>query len=698
VAKLEITALDISDAEKYLESILQEKYPDYDFSPGSPLRDLLIGPFSYVYALMRKQMESLRSLQSLLTLENQDTLDASEAIDRILSNWMLSRGSGNYARGVVTVQLLDKVDVWIPKSTTFTKSGSLTFVPDTDEEIVAISSDELDQIVNANGETVGYIFRLPVVATQTGTNYNIESGRFQKWTNFSPYVSSVYNEFAFTGGKDIETNSELIARARTALSIRDLNSIRSIDAVLRDQFSYISDVVVKGFGDFELRRDYHPELRLHMGGYADVYINTPLLYNTMVKRIVGEAVEDPRPGYYVLQDAKVDDFLTEFQNWPSDVRQAMIKIYNSGQNEPDKYHIAEVVSSGIRVPRTELFPRKLPEISRTITNCTVNSNVISSTQYSFKDTDVGYYIYFDLTSPNRGIYQISAVTNGSATLDGTLQDETGVTVQLCTKVVDYSVGADSNLSNVISRRKTGLFTKNYSASNRVVLPFYPIGYIKDIKVSDLTFNQRVNTTPQDNSSQYLVHVVNPEEFNTGWQICEIVFPSNYDFDGQEATITFDTIQGYTEVFNYMLDSFRRICCANIIPKGFYFVYLQFTLYYTLKAKGDAFDHTEATNKLIEFINTFPKSEILDVSDISSYIRGEYPQIDYLEPITLTYNLYAPDGRVIPYATKDRVTIDPNYQTGVPDYDRLPDPKSYGITDDVIRYVTNNNLVSLVRLT
>lgn len=705
---IELTALDISEAETYLEALLREKYPNLDFGPGSVLRDLIISPFSYIYSVIRKQYENIRNQQSLLTLQNIETEDAALFLDRILSNWMLTRGSGNYARGFVVIELTEKTDLFIPSSQPFV-SRNLNFVVDTEEQIYVVSQNALVPVVDSLGTITGYRCRIPVKAASPGIAYNLEPGSFQRWPAISPYVSAVYNEEAFSGGKDIETNADLADRAKTAISIRDLNSARSITAVLRDQFSFVEDVVVKGFGDSEVKRGYNETFGVYMGGYADAFIRTPMLYNQQSTAVVGELINDPRPGYYVLRDVKISDFLG-LSNLPTNPKEAMIKIYNSQVNEPALYHIDEIVSSGIRVPRLELFPKELPEVAKTFTQVSVNNDRVQTSEYQFQSGDIGFYLLFpDNTNGNQGVYEIKDVDNGVAVLEQSLNsaDESGV--QLCTRIVEYSVGTDPSFVNIITRTKTGLFTKLYNATNRIVLPFVPVGYIQKIELTNagyppweengiITFDKRVNEDPGTTQGQFQVVCRNWPEFNSGWQICEVVLaaPAGFSWDNANATIYYDTITGYTQVFDYMLNSFRRVSCANIIPRGLFFVYLKFTVQYGLKSSGTAFDHAEAVNLLVDFINNFPQDERLDVSDIYNFIKSNYSQIDFIEPLVLDYDLYVPDGRVIPYQTRDWISLLPNYQIGIGDVNRLPDPEAYGITKDVVRLVTNANLITFER--
>lgn len=715
MAKFEITALDITNAEEYLTELLQEKFPDIDVGKGSALRDLLITPFSFMYATLRKQMESLRMQQSLLTLSQLESTEETDAvIDRILSNWLLSRNSGNYARGQITIYLSRRTDVLIPAQTQFVRDSGLIFYPDIADDIYVVTANTLNQIIDANGRVTGYYFTLPVVASATGSRYNVEPGDFKSWSAFSNAVVRVRNHTAFTGGRDIESTAELLSRAPTAVTIRDFNSKRAIDSLLRNNFSAIERIVVKGFGDPELQRDYHETLRIHLGGFADIFVKTPVVFNQIYEGIIGAEVNDPRPGYYVLQDDTISDFTAQVATPYAD---NLVRIYNAEHNEATLYKVSDVVPSGIRIHREHFFPRELPTVIRDIVLTLTEPNFATAAAYVFTAADVGRYIQIRTAAnvSNIGIRKILSVDTdtNTITLDApNVTTESDVNAHLCTRVVDYSVGTNyPTYDNKIPRRVSGMFTKKFGTMGRLVLPFHPVYYIKEIVIpgsaypswqdadNKIHFTTRVNRTPTARG-EFQVICNNPEESNSGWQINEVVLAvpnvPGFSWDGQLATVTYDTLQDFNNIWNYVTDDFRRVVCANIIPRGMFAVYLSFEVNYVLKPTGDIINETEAINKLVNFINTFPGDGVLDVSDINAYLRQEYSSIDYIEPLRIFYWLYAPDGRVIPYATTGRVSVDATLQIGTVSEDKLSDLLSAGISDSLLFYVTRNDLITLVR--
>jgi len=110
------------------------------------------------------------------------------------------------------------------------------------------------------------------------------------------------------------------------------------------------------------------------------------------------------------------------------------------------------------------------------------------------------------------------------------------------------------------------------------------------------------------------------------------------------------------------------------------------------------DSAAVAQALAEHINDFDTREDIDVSDIMGFLRTNYVDIGFIEPITIQYTLLAPDGRAIPYETTDVVTIDAAYQVGgVLDGDHLPDPLGIGVSDNTVRYLTIPALITLTNL-
>lgn len=732
-----ITDQDRADAENILQQFLSDKIPNGDFGRGNALRDLVITGMAYTFAYLRREIDITRARQSLLLLAKLSGTEVDDAVDEILSNWFLTRKVGRRATGVVTVYLTQQADVSVPITAKFYRNN-LVYMPDA-LDTVAIAKEDLVQLIDSSGVVVGYSFDLLVKAQFPGEDYNIAAGAFTDFTRFSPYITRVENQSAFSGGKSNETTTEMLKRAPTAISVRDLNSPRSIDATLKDEFTTIDDVTVIGMGDPEMIRDLVMEeatnTRIHAGGYVDVYLRSPILSDKSFTGEVGGVFTDPRAGYFILRDDTVADFAAAGVEVGH-----MIRIHNRiGPSEGDLYVVKQVTPYGLYVSQRTPFPKALPTVLKAVSDgilsATAPTRVTSAGAYTFTNDDVGRYIR--IPSPadpnNIGTGRITAVDPGGtyAIVFGfnPFTDESGVTFYIETRIVEYTVGSNSPLfndkiSNGGNPKLTGMFTKSIQKDARVVLPGWPIYRISDVSIPGtglppawlsadgrLHFTNRVNrppvwpAVPAPGAFEYQVECQNPPEGSSGWQIMELDIghptgeASNY-FNGRPLTVVFDTLTGYDSVWNMMVSTERRIICGSVIPKGLHPVYLSMNIPYRLsKVATQDIDPTAAAVALAAFINDFDTRDTIDVSDIITFLRTTYSQLGYVEPFQINYQLLAPDGRVIKYVTNGEVIVDPAYAdpTAILPEDILADPLSIGVSGNTLRFLTVPSLITFTNL-
>jgi hypothetical protein len=747
----EITVVeqDITDAENRLEQYLTDNITDGDFKKGGALRDLAVKGLSAIYAFIRKEVENVRSRQSLLLAESLDDDDVDAAVDEILSNWLIRRKSGRQARGSLTVFLSELQDVTVPIDARFYKDAALMFVLDSTVPLV-VGTDEMTPIVDVTGAVTAYTFTIPIIASDVGADYDIDTGPFSDFSRFSPYIMRVENETKFSGGTGTETTAAMLERSTTAISVRDLNSARSIDATLQEEFTTVDGVTVIGHGDEEMNRDLILEVatntRIHGGGHVDVYLQSPITEGNTATSVVGASFADPRPGYYILRDDTVPSFTAA-----SVLAGHVILINNGlGASEPDKYIVEEVGVSYLLVSRRTPFPLMLPTVEDTADDSLVGVGNVGSTDeidggsYTFTADDVGTWVRvlnsgvvngnMDSNS-NDGTWEILSVdtVNNYATLDHVgveaFGNETALDFEIVSRVVSYSIGATApTFADKVSSRISGMFTKLLSSEAMTSFPAHPIYRITDVSFAlatspyavdgRVTFPNRVNTTPAYTENpedlEYQVFCVNPAESQTGWQIMLInlgwgngagTYEQNEYFDGESLRVTYDSLSGYDAVWTFMLSDDRRILCGSVIPKGLNPVYITVDIPYELdETATTTLDTTAAAAALVEFINNFDARKNMDTSDIVAFLRTTYDVIGYIPPLTVTYELLAPDGRVITYQTTNKITVD-DTKTIDPSTGLYPssslltltDPLEYGVSNATLRYLTVATLITFTEL-
>jgi len=230
------------DIETFILSRLQDEFPALDVkSPGSVLRDVLVSPLVLILEPLQREIEFLRTQNSLADSES---LTESE-MDALLSNVLSERKFGEYARGYVRVYFNAARAVGVDASIVFSTAGGNGFVA---EE--AFTYAVTDMVRSGNQ----FYLDIPVRSQQPTTDGNIGSGAI-KYVSGLEGVVRVTNLTAFTGGVTKETNEDFLIRAERSLSERSLNTKRGIETAILNSFTDVVSVQIVGYGEPDMNRD-----------------------------------------------------------------------------------------------------------------------------------------------------------------------------------------------------------------------------------------------------------------------------------------------------------------------------------------------------------------------------------------------------------------------------------------------------------
>jgi hypothetical protein len=799
-----ISEADRQDAEAFLETFLTELIPDGDFSRGSVTRDHTIAAIAAVTAYFRAEAQATRNATSLLTAQQLEGEDYEQAAEGIVSNWFLTKREGRRVRGVVRIHFTTPHDGIVPTTTVFVKTTGITFTVD-DAAGYTYAAADLAPRTDSTGAIVDYTLDVPVVATGVGTLYEIEAGPFSTFTAFSPFSTFVENETAFTGGADAETADQLLARVPEAISVRDLNSSRSIRAVLEDTFPEIDRLLVVGMGEPGMRRDIleilAPEIIVHLGGYMDVYLSTPLIERRTFEATVGAEFTDPRLEIVLFRDAILNDF-REWLVEEGDV----LRIYNADTAEATLYTLDDVTKHYLEVTSKQAFPSIRPTELRpddapyTGTPDAGTSSITFTVDAGLTVDDIGKYARVEEGPASAGDYRITAVDE--VTLVATvlplldtvaIVDEPDFDVRFFEDLVHYSIGKfGPDYNDKVPERTTGEFSQTFQEDGKILLPGEPIYLIREVSVIDaadpdanpltgrVVFPNRVNVEPTEQAGdllEYRVEGENPqltgssrqlltldvgfaaEQIGTNGQfdnandftVTGLVFQAEdqgkilrvldavndvnrgeflidavagdtlslsdptdggwtsvveprlsweitnkQKYNGLTCRVIYDSILNFAAIDNYTAQRSRRVVCADILSRGYHPAYLSFGITYRLVpnvARPPSPDEIRAY--ITNYINTFPTDDVIHASDIVSAIQGEFEEIGSIKlPLRIDYDLLAPDGRVIPYVTYDGVELDVAYLASNNPVLRLEDPEVQSVVDANVRYLTDEDLITL----
>lgn len=606
---LEITATDVTNAEEFLATVLSNQIPEGRYTDGTVLRDLCIKALAVVAAQLRLENNKTQSLQSLLRIR-QLALTSSDpviddAADANLSNWFITRKTGDYARGVINIFVSRKQDYPITRSMRFNYDRALQFYPDLSTDIVIPAAD-VAPIVDASGAVISYVFTLRVIAAKTGKEYNVFPGTWQTTGGVSVFVQRVTSSVVFDGGQPRQNTVDMIDQAQDAIAVRNLINVRSINATLSEKFKSISRIVSIGMGEPEMQRDLAVELaanvRLHVGGHFDTYVELSVA-NTTYEGIVGGTYTRPDGITNVFDDPNEADWTTT-NVLVGDV----IRITAGLPSVPRDFPIREIRATEIYVSTRHPFP--------------------------LVATGLSYYIYRPLFGPDVQLYPLVGVE---------------------------TAGRTSNTVQTVGR---------------VVLPAEPHYDIIDVAVLNpdpgdtyindadgyVHFTSRVNTAPVLPSANNIAlpfQLVGREPTNGQSSLAfdEIVVPPEYN--GKRLRVSYETLAGFSPIDVFTRDRFERIIAANVQLKARHPIYLSMRIPYALSnlATG-AVDELTLRRNIVAYVNSFTSLDVLDVSDISTYVKNSSANIGTVYPFEILYDLLAPNGDVYSFTTQDVVSMDP----------------------------------------
>jgi hypothetical protein len=260
----------VLSTEKLLRALIAAYSPDVD--TNGALAQLLLRPHALLYSATRTEVDRLRRSSSLYALMRDPALASTEVVDAAMSNFALQRRQATPATCVLTLTFASTATVIIPADTVFTAAGR-DWKPGS-QYVAMDSPGDLDTMLvfAAHPSGAGYWVQLPVVATTAGTA-DVPAG-----TRFSlPEIKGLYSAVAASpasGGRDLETNEELVARAVASISPTSAATREGVERIIRQADPSVLAVRVIGFGDVELARSRHNMFSISTPGMADIYVRT----------------------------------------------------------------------------------------------------------------------------------------------------------------------------------------------------------------------------------------------------------------------------------------------------------------------------------------------------------------------------------------------------------------------------------------
>lgn len=275
-----------------LEQLLAEHNPKLSAGPGSALGDLLITPASLIQQQAR---DRLRVIQRNQSLKNYGVM-LDDEFDRLSSNYLVSRAQGTQSVGIQRVFFQDIRAIQIETSAVFSDSEGNRYLP---TQAVRLTSAEL--AANFLPDSNEYYADVTTQSEGIGAQFRAAADQVTRVEGVAG-ASRTTNVAAYSGGANVESNSELYARILSSLTNRELVKSDAIKASVQAAFAGVTQVIVQGYGDEGMTRDLAQvgvdASDLFPASFCEK-VNLPLdeLGNVLWSTVIDDEVASPLGGF-----------------------------------------------------------------------------------------------------------------------------------------------------------------------------------------------------------------------------------------------------------------------------------------------------------------------------------------------------------------------------------------------------------------
>lgn len=277
VANLSTTTVAALQAD--MTARLQVAFPNLDFRRGV-FHDRIL----YLSAILAADEEDLidrvQQSQSLLDIQSNPALADPALVDKVLSNFRISRRQGAVASGQIAVVVSALAPLTLSAGMIFTAGG----IGLATTQVTAVRTDGA-QVVSATDRVLSpqpdgtYAFSFPAAATGVGVAGMLRRGAVVVPDQPPPFFVKAYVPADWTGGSDTETNAALMARLQAGIAAPGLSNRGNIVSLVQNnsQFAGVINMSIIGSGDPELSRARRGLFPISLPGYCDIYVRSATL-------------------------------------------------------------------------------------------------------------------------------------------------------------------------------------------------------------------------------------------------------------------------------------------------------------------------------------------------------------------------------------------------------------------------------------
>ena len=272
----ELSSTRVAAHRKLFADILAAYRPDINTTTGA-VANLVLVPRALLATATEHAISAAVSQTSSAQLVANPTATVDAYADAYAARYDVTRAAASKATGSVTIVLNALQPVVLTQGAVFVISGVSfqTLTPFTAVTTIGDVKEATDRLLVA--VTGGYYaFTIEVEAVTAGSSGNIVAG-VDATTN--PALRGIVRSFsatAFGGGRNVETNGELLVRIRDGLSTAAWSSPSTIIAATRKQFARTAGAIARAGADIVLRGK-RTLLPISQPGIYDYYVRTALL-------------------------------------------------------------------------------------------------------------------------------------------------------------------------------------------------------------------------------------------------------------------------------------------------------------------------------------------------------------------------------------------------------------------------------------
>lgn len=245
---------EVAAARAILADRVAAAFPDADVRRGV-YHDRVLHPAAALASLLTRRIDRELAAASLLDVEADPTLADDATVDRILSNFRVSRRGATVASGEVVFVVAVAAPITLPAGTALTagpaalRTTSVVTVRTSPDQVAAATDRALTPLPGG-----GYAFAAPARAVEPGPAGALRRGAVVAPDLPPPNFVRAYVAEDWSGGLAAESTAELLAAMRAGLAAKAWGSRATIDSMLRDALPGLASTSSVGTGDPEMAR------------------------------------------------------------------------------------------------------------------------------------------------------------------------------------------------------------------------------------------------------------------------------------------------------------------------------------------------------------------------------------------------------------------------------------------------------------